>query len=168
MPENGANGPGRTGGGPRKIADRPRKTASPPEKPAKPPPPAGAGRGACNRRAGGPEGPRAAPPEGLPAAPEAARAEPPARGERTGSDRPRPAGPDTGNAPGGGRSKNREKNKNGRREQGLKGGERAGPCAWRYSCQVASVNVRAGPNTPVHSSKGRLGSPGWSPARSAG
>ena len=97
------------------MADRPRKTAAPPEKPAKPPPAAGTGGRACDRRAGGPEGPRAAPPEGPLAAPEAApetaRAEPPARGERPGSDRPRPTGPDAGAAPCMGRCKN----KNGRR-----------------------------------------------------
>ena len=140
MPEKGANGPGRTAG-------RPRKTAAPPEKPAKPPPAPAAGGRACNRRAGGPEGPRAAPPAAPETGPETARAGPPARGERTGSDRPRPACPDAGAAPCMGRCK-----KNGRRrwektempEQGRKDGERAGPCARRYSCQAASVNVRAG------------------------
>ena len=55
MRENGASGPGRTAG-------RPRKMAAPPEKPAKPPPAAGAGERACNRRAGGPEGPLGFPP----------------------------------------------------------------------------------------------------------
>ena len=90
--ENGADWPGRTAGRPGEMADRPRKTAAPPEKPAKPPPAAGAGRGACDRRAGGPEDPLGFPPEGplegLRAAPETPGTEPPARGERRGPDSP--------------------------------------------------------------------------------
>ena len=112
--------------------------------------PARRGRqGVCNRRAGRPEGPRAAPQAALETAPETARAETPARGERPGSDSPRPARPDTGNAP----CRGRGKNKNGRRrrrrrektemqEPGQKQGESAGPCAWRYSHRAEGLQER--------------------------
>ena len=105
---------------------------------------------------------------------------PPGRSPRPGEKEPAQTGrgrrgrtPATPQAGAGARTGKRTKTGGGRRREKTEmrqrtQGERAGPCAWRYSCQVASVNVRAGPNTPVHSSKGRLGSPGWSPARSAG
>ena len=164
MRENGANGPGGTAGRRRKMAERPRKTAAPPEKPAKPPPAAGTGKRARNRRA-----------EGLQARWDSRRRDrwkdcrpprkPRERSPRLGDKdaaRTAPCGD-------GGRCKN----KNGRRrrektemqQQGRKQpqqtqGERAGPCACRYSPPAvpatASVRNDRGiprrhPRTPGHS-----------------
>ena len=102
----------------------------------------------CNRRAGRPAG--------------SPGNSPSARGERPDPGRPRPAGPDAGNAPGRGKGRSR----NGRRrphcrektemqDQGEKQGERAGPCAWGYS------SPRRGPSTKIPESARPTSWPGW-------
>ena len=115
------------------------------------------------RRPPGPAGGRATGgPEGLKARGQPRRQrrrpprKPPGRSPRPGEKEPAQTGrgrrgrtPATPQAGAGARTGKRTKTGGGRRRREKTEmrqrtqGERAGPCAWRYSCQVASVNVRA-------------------------
>ena len=132
------------------------------------------------RRPPGPAGGRATGgPEGLKARGQPRRQrrrpprKPPGRSPRLGEKEPAQTGrgrrgrtPATPQAGAGARTGKRTKTGGGRRREKTEmrqqtQGERAGPCAWRYSCQVASVNVRAGPNAPVRTPRSTRRKGGW-------
>ena len=153
----------RTGRGERRAGRqkrRPRRKSR--QNRRRPPGPAG------GRATGGPEGLKA---RGQPRRP---RRKPPGRSPRPGEKDPAQTGrgrrgrtPATPQAGAGARTGKRTKTGGGRRRREKTEmrqrtqGEIAGPCAWRYSCQVASVNVRAGPNAPVRTPRSTRRKGGW-------